>query len=106
MDQSMITPRLYARKLTNRPEMVGGETGLPDGSNTFNAHTFVVLTSGSLVAVASAGVSSCGLVLDSSKTSTAVDPPNSFFGDRHFPVALEGQRFLVSVTDASGHVGE
>lgn len=97
----IIRPRLYARKITNRPEMVGGETGLPDGSNTLVAHQFVVLTSGALVALADGAILSCGLVLDASKTSTAIDPPTAFFGDRHFPVALEGQRFAITVTDAS-----
>ncbi len=102
----MITPRIFSRAVTTRPEMIGGESGLHDGSNVFNAHTFVVLTAGFLASVASAGTSACGLCLDESKDSDVVNPPTKFFGDRHFPVALSGQRFLVSVTDASGHVGE
>lgn len=104
-DIPFIVPALYARKTTNRPEMVGGERGLHDGSNTFLRHNFVVLTSGYLAALASGAVLSCGLVLDESKDSDVVNPPTKFFGDRHFPVALEHQRFAVWVTDASGHVG-
>lgn len=99
-------PKLFAHAVTNRPEMLGGETGWPDSSNSFIAHSFVVLTSGALVAVASAGVLSCGLSLDASKSSTAIDPPNAMNGDRHFPVSLKGQRFAISVTDATGNFGE
>jgi len=106
MDQRQITPSLYSRKGTNRPELLGGENGIPDGASTFTAHVFVVLTAGILVQVASAATSSCGFCLDESKTSTDIDPPTQFFGDRHFPVALEGQRFAISVTDATGHFGE
>lgn len=106
MDMSYYAPQLFARTVNNRPEMLGGEDGLPDASNTFLAHNFVVLTSGALVAVASAAVLTCGLVLDASKASTAVDPPYSMFGDRHFPVNPRRQRFAVSVTDTSGHYGE
>lgn len=106
MDQLQIVPDLYSRKGTNRPEMLGGENGIPDASNTFVAHVFVVLTTGALVAVASGAVVSCGFCLDESKTSSAVNPPTQMFGDRHFPVALENQRFAISVTDAAGHFGE
>jgi len=97
----LIRPTLYARKITNRPEMVGGESGLPDAGNTLVAHQFVVLTSGALVALADGAVLSCGLVLDDSKASAVVNPPYAMFGDRHFPVALEGQRFTITVTDGS-----
>jgi hypothetical protein len=106
MDMSMIVPQVYARKITNRPEMIGGERGLVNTGNTFNRHTFVVATAGVLAAVASAGVLSCGLCLDASTTVTVPTPPDNILGGRHFPVALEGQRFAVSVTDATGHVGE
>lgn len=102
----MKVPTLFSRRITNRSEMIGGENGLHDAGNTFNAHTFVVLTTGALVAVASAGVLACGLCLDASKAADVVNPPYDMFGDRHFPVALQAQRFAVSVTDASGHVGE
>lgn len=103
MDMPFTVPRLHAHTITNRPEMLGGENGLPDGANTFNRHTFVVLTTGALVALATGAVLSCGLCLDESKATTAVNPPTQFFGDRHFPVSLKGQRFAVSVTDGSGN---
>ena len=103
----MIVPFAYAKRNNTRQELLGGETGLPDGSNSFNQYTFVVLTAGFLAAVDSAGTSTCGLVLDASKASTLVDPPYAMFGDRHYPQSpAEGQRFAVSVTDAAGHVGE
>lgn len=104
-NQSMIVPTIYSKKGTGRPEQVGGEKGLPNTGNTFNAYTFVVLTAGVLAAVATAGVSSCGLVLDPSNTDTVVNPPTDFFAGNHFPLTLNGQRFAVSVTDSSGHVG-
>lgn len=106
MDMPFTVPMLYARKITNEPQMLGGEFGLHDGSNVFVRHVFVVLTAGSIAAVATAGTSSCGLCLGASQTADVVNPPTQFFGDRHFPVALEGQRFAVSVTDASGHFGQ
>lgn len=101
-----VVPALYARRITNRPEMLGGENGIHNGGNVFNRHTFVVLTAGILAACASGAVSTCGFCLDESKASAAVNPPTAFFGDRHFPVALAGQRFSISVTDAAGHFGE
>lgn len=108
MDMPYYRPSLYARRITNRPEMCGGQNGYHDVGNTFLAHNFVVLTSNALVAVASAGVLSCGLVLDASKTGSTdvVNPPYDMFGDRHFPVLLEGQRFAISVTDATGNYGQ
>ncbi len=99
-------PKLFARRVTNRPEMLGGQLGLVNTGNTFLAHTFVVATAGVLAAVASAGVLSCGLCLDASTTVTKPTPPDNILGGRHFPVALEGQRFSISVTDAAGHYGE
>jgi len=103
----MTTPQLFSRSLTNRPENIGGELGLDNGSNTFNAHTFVVLTAGVLAAVATGGTSSCGLVPDVSQPSgTLPTMPYIPFGTKHFPYALPGQRFTVSVTDSSGHVGQ
>jgi hypothetical protein len=106
MDMSMIVPTLFERRITNRPEMIGGQYGLPNTGNTFNKHVFVVATAGVLAAVASAGTSSCGLCLDASTTVTVPTPPDNLLGGKHFPVALQGQRFAVSVTDSSGHVGQ
>lgn len=102
----MIVPQVYARVGNNRPEQLGGPTGLPNTGNTFNAHTFVVLTTGILAAVASAATLTCGLCLDASTTVTKPTPPDQLLGGMHYPVALSGQRFAVSVTDASGHVGQ
>lgn len=99
-------PTIYARKVTNRPEQIGGEKGLPNTGNTFNTNTFVVLTTGVLAACATAAVLTCGLVLDASNLNTKPNPPTDFFGGKHFPLALEGQRLAVSVTDASGNFGQ
>lgn len=106
MDMRQIVPTLYAHKGTNRPEQVGGEQGLPNTGNTFNKFTFVVLTAGVLAAVATGGTSSCGLTPDASNLNTKPNPPTDFFGGKHFPFALEGQRFAISVTDAAGHFGQ
>lgn len=101
----MIVPFDYARKGNTRQETVGGELGLPEGAS-FKAFNFVVLTTGALVALATGAVLTCGLVYDDSNGNTKVNPPSDFFGGKHFPLSLEGQRFAVSVTDASGHVGQ
>lgn len=106
MDMPITVPNLFSRTGTNRPELLGGELGLPDAANVFNRHTFVVLTSGALIAVASAGVLTCGLCLDASKATAVVDPPEQFFGDRHFPVNPKNQRFAVSCTANDGGIGE
>jgi hypothetical protein len=106
MDQRQIIPQLYARKVTNRPEMIGGEFGYPNTGNVFNRHTFVVLTAGVLAALATDAVLSCGLCLDASTTVTKATPPDNMLGGKHFPVNLEGQRFAISVTDAAGNFGE
>lgn len=105
MDMPYTVPVLYSRRITNEPQMLGGELGLLNTGNTFNRHTFVVATAGVLAAVASTGTSSCGLCLDASTLVTTPTPPDQLLGGRHFPVALEGQRFAVSVTDSSGHFG-
>lgn len=103
----MQLPTLFSRRITNRPEMIGGEFGLPDAGNLFLANNFVVLTTGALVALASAAVLACGLVLDKGlAANTPAEMPYRPFGNNHFPVALQGQRFAVSVTDTSGHVGQ
>lgn len=106
MDQQIITPKLFAHRVTNRPEMLGGEMGIHDGSNTFTAHSFVTLSSGNLASVATGATSSCGLCLDASYTADIINPPYQFAGDRHWPVALPAQRFAVNITDGSGHVGQ
>lgn len=106
MDMSIIVPTLYARTGTNRPELLGGEVGIPDAANVFNRHSFVVLTSGALIAVATAGILTCGLCLDASKATALVDPPDQFFGDRHFPVNPKNQRFAISCFHTDGIVGQ
>lgn len=105
-NQSMIPPFDYARKGGTRQEQVGGEQGLPNTGNTFLAFNFLVLTSGVLAALATGATLSCGLAYDASNTNTTVNPPSDFFGGKHFPLTLEGQRFAVNITDASGHVGQ
>jgi hypothetical protein len=106
MDRQIILPTYVGRKGNNRAEAIGGESGYPDGSNSFIANSFVVLTNGELVSVATDGVLACGLVLDESKSATTVDPPYEIFGDRHWPLALSGCIFAVSVTDDSENIGE
>lgn len=103
---SMIVPQIYARKITGRPELVGGELGIPCNSNTFNAYAFVVATAGVLVAIATGATLACGQVLAPSNLNTVVNPPSDFFGGKFFPLALDGTRFAVNITDGSGHVGQ
>lgn len=106
MNRPIIRPRIVYRVGNNRQELIGGEMGISDGASVFPVNTFVVLTAGILVAVASAGAAACGFCQDASKATTAIDPPTQFFGDKHFPINLKGMVFAISVTDATGHVGE
>lgn len=101
-----IVPALYAHRGTNRPEQIGGAQGLPSTGNTFNRHTFVVLTAGALAAVATGATLACGLTPDASNLNTVPTPPTDFFGGKHFPYSLPSQRFAISVTDGSGHFGQ
>lgn len=106
MDMPMILPQIYAKRGNTRPEQIGGPSGIPCASNVFNAYTFGVVTSAAIVAVATGGTTSVGLILAASNTNTVPTPPTDFFGGKFYPVALPGQRFAVSVTDSSGHVGQ
>lgn len=107
MDMPVQDPTPYSRVGGTRPETIGGENGLSDGSNTFNAFNFVVYTAGALAAIASAATSACGLVPDKSNGAGNVpNPPSNFFGGNHFPFSLVGMRFIVSITDSAGHIGQ
>jgi hypothetical protein len=49
MDQAIIKPRAYRKRTADNMQTVGGETGLPNGSNSFLASSFVVFTQGTTV---------------------------------------------------------
>lgn len=104
-DRRPILPQIHQRISNNRHELIGGETGYPDGVNTFLEDSFVVLTGGELVAVVSAGVLACGYCQDAAKASAAINPPDAPFGDRHFPHNLDGMIFAISITNGAGAFG-
>lgn len=106
MDRQPIIPLVVGRRGGNRQEAIGGELGYPNGSNVFIQNAFVVLTAGNLAALATGAVLAGGFAVSASVASTDIDPPYAFFGDRHWPIALRGTRFAITVTDASGNIGE
>lgn len=104
-DRPIIMPRLYKREGQNRFETLGGQRGLPDGSNDFLAKTLVVLTSGSLIAVATDGVLVLGQSPDESKSAATVNPPDRLYGDRHWPFNLIGALLLINISNDANAVG-
>lgn len=97
-------PLAFPRVYKNDGTWVKQTAAQSDGSNTFVAGQFVVLTSGALAAYAADGVALYGLSLDNSHASTD-DPTVAPFGEMHNPAALRGVTFLMNITDASGTVG-
>lgn len=106
MDRAIITPRIVGKSDGTRLVKVGGENGYPDGSNTFLAGNFLVLSSGDLAALATDAVLAGAFATDDSKSSTTIDPPYALIGDKHFPFKLNGVKFAISVTDDSENIGE
>lgn len=98
-------PRLIKKRGNNRQEMMTGQSGYADGSNSFNAFSLVVYASALIGAVATAGVSCCGYVLDASKATALVNPPDQFFGDKHWPLNIRGLQFLMNVSNNANAVG-
>lgn len=105
-DRAIIYPRLLKKRGNNRQEMLTAQTGYADGANSFPAFSFVVYASSLIGAVATAGVSCCGYVLDADKASTAVNPPTQFFGDKHWPINPRGCQFLVNISNNANAVGQ
>lgn len=78
----------------------------------FVAGQFVLLTSGALVpyvdTTGTASVNLYGLALDGSSYPGSTPPPEPYltpFNQNHNPVALNGARFVMNITDGSGTVG-
>lgn len=116
MDIPVIKPRVYSRSLAqNLQELLGGEQGYSDGSNSFVERTFVKLASGVLASAttiaagptaSAAGDVFLGYTYDASDSGGVVNPPYVMRPGRHFPLALTGMRFLMNITDASFNIGE
>lgn len=75
-----------------------------DGGNTFSANQFLKLSSGVLAAYVADDFYIAGLCQDPSHTSTD-EPYTAPFGENHNLILLNGQRFIMNITDASGTVG-
>jgi hypothetical protein len=89
---------------------IGGELGLSEGATTWNnsngdpVPTIVTLTSQLLVPVATAGVLACGYVQDKWQSqSTTRTPPYAINGNKHWPFAVKGARFLMNVAALSSN---
>lgn len=81
-----------------------------DGTKPFVAGQFVLLTSGVLVpyvdTTGTASIGLYGLSLDASTLpANNPEPYATPFGQNHNPVALNGARFIMNLTDGSGTVG-
>lgn len=107
-DRAIIMPRLFQRLGNNRFETVGGATGFADnhGSAPFLAGSIVVLTSALLNPVVTDGVLAAAWAPHASVSSSTPTPPYDIRGNRHYPISLKDMLFLISVTDASGNVGQ
>lgn len=122
-NRPLQAPRIWARSTNNRQETIGGLLGYPEGATNWNVAnvtaalqstrgvpSFLVLTSGLLVPVATAGATMSGFIAGDPYHNqvTTIDPPNALKGNRHFPFNLVGMRFLVSVSrdNAGGNASD
>lgn len=100
MDKPIQMPVIYKRRTTNQVSTLGGEYGLPNGSNTFLAKSIVKYSGGYLAAIATDDVIACGICPDASHTAGTISVPDALKGDKHWPFDLNGLQFLINI----GHV--
>lgn len=109
-DRPIIFPRAWARRGNNRFETFGGQSGYTDNHASapwIAGGTFVTLTSGLLNPVVTDGVLACGFCQEASAASAVANPPTTLHDPSiHFPWNLRDMLFLMSITDASGNVGQ
>ena len=74
-------------------------------SSVFLPNSFVVLSGGLLVAVATAGVLVYGWSADKSHLSTD-HAPDALYGQNHWPFDPTDAQFVMNITDNSGHIGQ
>jgi hypothetical protein len=106
MADSPILMPYPVRQRGNLMAMIGAADGYGDGSNEFLARSFVVLSSGNLIAVATDGVLASGLTLEASFDSTTIDPPSNRYGGKHWPLDLTGLQFYINITNDDADIGE
>lgn len=80
---------------------------LPDDgdNNPFLGHSFVKISSGLLKPVLTADVLCYGWCPEPSHKSTE-QPPSTLYGQQHWPFDPTGCRFIMNITDSSGHIGQ
>lgn len=108
MDCPILLP-FPRRQQGNMAIAISSQDGLPNGnSNTFLRQTFVKMSSGNIIAVATGDITAFAFALGASISTAqaALGAPYYRFGDHHWPLQLAGLQFLINVTDNSGHVGE
>lgn len=99
-------PRLYQTRLPwvqqreQQPNYTTDNTTYP-----FVAGQFVKLVSGTLRPYVADDIILYGLSLDASTLATTAEAYATPFGQNHNPVSLNGGRFIMNITDASGTVG-
>jgi len=77
----------------------------PNGATTFPARSFVYLSAGILVPVATAGVLCYGWSPDRSKVVTE-RPPDAIYGMNHWPFDPNGAEFVMNISNSSGAIGQ
>lgn len=77
----------------------------PNGATAFPARSFVYISAGILVPVATAGVLCYGWSPDKSHAATD-KPPEAIFGVNHWPFDPKDAIYVMNITDSSGHIGQ
>lgn len=80
---------------------------LPDdgNNNPFIGHSFVKISSGLLKPVLTADTVCYGWCPEPSHLSTD-QAPVTLYGQNHWPFDPKGSRFIMNITDNSGHIGQ
>lgn len=110
-DRLPIFPKVYSQGGNQRVETLQSQSGFADDtSSTYDyptGGTFVFTNAGLLRPLATDGISVLGYVGDDWKgDETVKNPPYARFGNRHEVVNPRRTRFAVSVTNASGALGQ
>ncbi len=122
-NRPLIAPRIWSRTSNNRQETLGGTTGFLEGATNWNVAnvttalpstkgvpSFLVITAGLLVPVATAGATMSAFINGEPYHNqvTTIDPPYALRGNKHFPFNLVGMQFLMSVSrdNAGGNASD
>lgn len=109
MDQPINFPKYWSRRTTGRIATIGGQSGYQEGATAYPAYSFVKLSSGKLVPIATGEATAFGAFDYYPSTglnaATPVVPPYNLLA-AHWPFELDKGQFLLNITDGSGNVGQ